>query len=89
MTPRFELHDAIGTLGVLLIVSAYLLLQLGRMSPTSIKYSVINACGAALILFSLTYEFNVSAFIIEAFWLLISAVGIGRAVFARRRMTQG
>ncbi|MCA9757874.1 MAG: hypothetical protein KDA27_18935 [Candidatus Eisenbacteria bacterium] len=84
MTPKFELHDIIGTLGVLLIVSAYLLLQLGRISPANIKYSGINACGAALILYSLAYDFNISAFIIEAFWLVISGVGIGRAVLARR-----
>lgn len=74
----FEYYDVAGTTGVILIVVSYFLLQTERMRSNSLTYSVNNAVGAALILFSLYFEFNVSAFLIEFFWLLISIVGIVR-----------
>jgi hypothetical protein len=37
-----------------------------------------NGLGASLILVSLTFEFNLSAFFIEVFWLVISTHGIVR-----------
>jgi len=40
------------------------------------KYSCLNAIGASAVLFSLYFKFNLSAFIIELFWLLISLIGV-------------
>ncbi|MEX2125996.1 MAG: hypothetical protein WD795_19050 [Woeseia sp.] len=74
----FEYYDVAGTTGVILIVVSYFLLQTGRMRSNSLTFSVNNAVGAALILFSLYFEFNLSAFLIEFFWLFISIVGIVR-----------
>lgn len=79
----FELHDVVGAAGVFLIVVAYLLLQLGKMQGQSLAYSASNAVGAGLILFSLYFEFNASAALIEAFWLLISLFGVGRQLMRR------
>lgn len=73
-----ELHDVAGTAGVVLIVVSYFLLQIGRMRNDSLSFSVSNAVGAALIILSLTFEFNASAFLVEFFWLLISLVGVAR-----------
>ncbi|MBT8079528.1 MAG: hypothetical protein KJO31_13195 [Gammaproteobacteria bacterium] len=70
------LHDAIGMLGSALIVVSYLLLQLRKIEVRETKYSVINALGAGGILYSLSIEFNLSAFVIEFFWLVISFIGI-------------
>ncbi len=77
-------HDLLGIIGVALIVATYMLLQLEKLSATSFLYSATNGLGASLILVSLIYEFNLSAFIIEAFWLLISIFGIMR-YFSRNR----
>ena len=77
-------HDLLGIIGVVLILATYMLLQLEKLSATSFLYSVTNGLGASLILVSLIYEFNLSAFIIEAFWLLISIYGIVR-YFSRNR----
>jgi hypothetical protein len=41
--------------------------------------------GASLILYSLTVDFNLSAFLIEAFWLLISCLGMARVLFEPAR----
>lgn len=76
-------HDAAGMVGVGLIVLAYLLLQTGRLAATAIAYSLLNAFGAALVLVSLAVEFNLSAFVMEAFWLLISLYGLARALRSR------
>ncbi len=77
-------HDLLGIIGVILILATYILLQLEKLSATSFLYSATNGLGALLVLVSLIYEFNLSAFIIEAFWLLISIYGVVR-YFSRRR----
>ncbi len=77
-------HDLLGIIGVVLIVATYMLLQLEKLSATSFLYSAANGLGASLILVSLIYNFNLPAFIIEAFWLLISIFGITR-YFSRNR----
>ncbi|MCX4188598.1 CBU_0592 family membrane protein [Methylophaga sp. OBS4] len=68
--------DFTGNIGVVLILAAYLLLQLNKLSSNQLSYSVLNGVGALLILVSLAFDFNLSAFAIEFFWLLISIVGI-------------
>lgn len=77
-------HDLIGNLGVLLILLSYLLLQLGRVRPDGLRFSLANGAGALLILISLIQEFNLSAFLIEAAWLFISAGGVLRYALRRR-----
>ena len=71
-------HDLLGIAGAAMIVVSYALLQLDRLGSDALAYSVLNALGAALILLSLSVDFNLSAFVIEAFWLLISFIGIAR-----------
>lgn len=69
-------YDIAGSIGMILIVAAYFLLQSGRLRQAELRYSLLNALGAALILLSLIYQFNFSAFMVELFWLLISCYGI-------------
>lgn len=71
-------YDILGTLGVGVIIIAYILLQVGRLQSEQLAYSLMNAVGAALILISLYYSFNFPSFIVEFFWLLISLFGIGK-----------
>lgn len=73
---NYDWHDVLGNLGVLMIIVTYLLLQLERISSKSLGYSVVNGVGAALVIVSLYFDFNLSAFVIELFWLLISLLGV-------------
>ena len=73
----YQWYDFLGNVGVVMVLTTYLLLQLGKLPSNCLSYSGFNAVGAALILVSLVFEFNMSAFLIELFWLLISIVGIG------------
>lgn len=76
----YSWHDFLGNSGVFLILLTYLLLQMGRMSPATMSYSVLNGLGAGLILVSLFYTFNLSAVIIEVAWLVISIFGVAKAM---------
>jgi len=60
--------DLTGFIGVLLIIVAYLL----------------NAGGALLIIVSLIFAFNLSAFVVEVFWFLISLLGLSRSLTSRK-----
>ena len=82
-----EYYDVFGTAGVILIVGSYFLLQIGTIRSSSLLYSAYNAAGAALILFSLYFDFNVAAFLIEVFWLLISVIGMIRCFNRRKAMS--
>jgi hypothetical protein len=81
---NFHLFDLVGFIGVLLIVVAYLLLQLDKLPSSSPRYSLMNAGGALLIIISLIFAFNLSAFIVEAFWFLISLLGLWRSLVYRK-----
>ena len=79
----YQWNDLIGNIGVFLILSTYLLLQLNKIDTRTIRYSILNAAGASAILVSLYFKFNLSAFIIELFWLLISLIGVFRFFFRK------
>lgn len=82
-------YDWIGSLGVVLILFAYFLLQTDRIHAQAIPYSVMNLLGATFIAVSLLYDFNFSAFVIEVCWIAISIVGIVRTVRRRRLALPG
>ncbi|MEQ9463529.1 MAG: hypothetical protein RJQ10_07690 [Haliea sp.] len=82
---NFDLHDVVGTVGAAMIVVTYLLIQLRKMRVPGVRHSLLNGVGAALILYSLTVDFNLSAFFIETFWLLISCIGLVQALGDRSR----
>jgi multidrug transporter EmrE-like cation transporter len=75
---NYGLIDIVGNVGVLILVFTYLLLQLNRLRSDDLAYSVLNAIGASLIILSLLIDFNLSALLMEVFWVLISLVGIYR-----------
>jgi len=75
---KYGLVDLIGNIGVVMLMIAYLMLQLNKLRSDGLAYSVLNLFGAILIILSLLVNFNLSAFIMEVFWVLISFVGIYR-----------
>ena len=74
------MHDVAGIAGSGLILGSYLLLQIGRLHPDQLAWPALNGLGALLVLLSLTVEFNLGAFVLEAFWLLISGIGLVRVL---------
>lgn len=72
------ISDAVGIAGVSLILTAYFLINTGKVTSKSIKYLTLNFSGAWLILFSLFYHWNLASVLIEFSWILISLVGFYR-----------
>lgn len=73
---KYAWYDFAGNVGVGLMVLGYLLLQAEKVRSSDLSYSLMNGVGALLVLISLLYNFNLSAFLVEAFWLLISLYGL-------------
>ena len=71
-------YDWAGLIGVALTLLAFFLLQAGRLRGDGLPYQLMNAIGAFAVLLSLFYAFNLSAFLLEFLWLLISVYGMVR-----------
>ena len=69
----------VGTAGSALIVVAYFLNQNGQLASTDWRFPALNLAGAALILFSLMFSWNLPSVLMEAFWVAISLYGLARA----------
>ena len=77
-------YDWVGIAGTLMVLAAFFLLQAGRVSGTGIVYQLLNPFGAGGVLLSLLGTFNVSVFLLEFTWVLISGYGIVRSFRSRR-----
>ena len=75
---KYGLLDLIGNIGVVVLMITYLMLQLNKLRSDGLAYSLLNAVGASLIVLSLLFNFNLSALLMEVFWVLISCLGIYR-----------
>ena len=75
---KYGLLDFLGNVGVVILMVAYLMLQLNKLRSQDLAYSLLNAIGASLIVLSLLVNFNLSALLMEVFWVLISFVDIYR-----------
>lgn len=67
---------AIGVLGFMTYVMNYLLLSLNVLSSSQIRFFALNILAAALVLVSLTEEFNLASALIQCFWILIGALAV-------------
>jgi len=80
----YAFHNVVGNFGVLLVVGSYFLVQIHRMSAIELPYIVLNGLGALCIMYSLCFDFNLSAFLIEVIWLAISVMGAVRVLRSRQ-----
>lgn len=76
-------YDWIGIAGTTMVLVGFLLLQAGRISGTAISYQLINLFGSGGVLVSLLGKFNMSVFVLELTWMLISVFGIVRTLKAQ------
>lgn len=79
--------NVIGIAGVLMVLSAYFLLQINRLRSDRFFFSLCNLIGSVLILVSLCYHFNLASFVIEVAWLGISFFGVLRCIIVSRRQS--
>lgn len=79
----FHLSDAIGIVGVLMMLGAYAAAQLGRLDPVKPPSLILNLIGSSLVMLSLLSAFNLSAFLMEAAWAAVALFGLIRAFLTR------
>ena len=77
--------DAVGIIGVILLLISYYLLSVNKLSSQTIRYQLLNFFGSGLILFSLFFDWNTAAVIIEISWMIISLIGIYRCLFLSKQ----
>ncbi|MBA2710639.1 MAG: hypothetical protein H0U57_08630 [Tatlockia sp.] len=73
-----DISDFVGSVGVTLILGAYLFSQLKHLSVDSVLYLLSNLIGSLLITYSLYFHWNLASFIIELAWCSISILGLVR-----------
>ncbi len=71
-----DFFQLLGFAGMLCIVLAYFLLQIGRYNVHSLQYQLLNLMGAIALIASLLVHFNLGSFLIEVFWIIITLYGI-------------
>lgn len=76
--------DAIGIIGVFIIIVAYIMMQIDRMNPKGVAFSLLNTIGAIFILISLIYDWNLASFVMEIIWFALSLYGTIKAYLIYR-----
>lgn len=80
--------DWVGLCGTTSILLGFFLLQAGRLHGQRIVFQAMNLLGALCILVSLYGGFNVSVFLLESTWLVISGFGIWTSWKRKQRMAR-
>jgi hypothetical protein len=76
--------NAVGLVGVFLILIGYAGVQLGKLDPRALIALLLNFIGAALVLVSLAFDFNLSAVIMEGIWVALALYGLVRLALKKR-----
>ena len=79
----FAWYDVVGFSGTLMILGAFAAQQMGKLRGDSPPYQLLNLFGAAGVLISLLGTFNISVFVLESAWVLVSAYGLWSSRKAR------
>ena len=69
--------------GALLILLPFAGSQLGRLSPHSLAYQLMNLVGAASLTTVAVIEVQYGFIMLEGIWTIMSAIGLGKVM--RRR----
>jgi hypothetical protein len=74
-----SIADFVGLIGVAAYLTAYGLLQFGKLKVEDARYALLNAVGSIAILYSLIFDFNLPSFITQTAWLVFTVAGFMRS----------
>jgi hypothetical protein len=60
----------------MIIVGAYFMLQIDKIDPKGLSFSLLNTLGSIMIFYSLMYNWNLASVLIESFWIMLSVYGV-------------
>jgi hypothetical protein len=78
------LPDIAGVIGVALMLLAYAAGQFGKLRMDGLPALLMNLLGSLLVLWSLTFRFNLSAALMEGAWALVALFGLVRLALKKR-----
>ncbi len=81
---NLTIYAVFGFVGVALYLGSYAALQLGYINGQGGAYAALNLFAATSVLISLVQAFNLSSAVIQAFWIVISIVGLVRMYLLTR-----
>lgn len=76
--------QAIGVIGFSLYITAFTLLQTGRICGNSVGYTCFVVTAASCVLISLVTAFNLAAFLIQSSYVCIGLFGLTRRFILKR-----
>ena len=83
MSPLEIAVEVVGWMGAALILSAYLLLSMGKVTGQSVTYQAMNAVGAAGFIVNGWWHGAIPNTALNVVWMIIAAVALWR-IAARR-----
>ena len=81
-------QQIISLLGAVLVLVGYVGHQTKRLNPLGIFYNLVNAAGAALLLYAALRPFQIGFTIMEGAWTLVSLAALRRALLNRSQGSQ-
>ena len=69
--------------GAVLILSAFVLAQFGRLATASLAYMVLNFVGSGILAFVAAVDGDVGFLLLEGVWAVVSGYAIARLVLRR------
>ncbi len=82
-------NQVLQLIGALLILAAYMLLQLGVVNARSASFGVMNLFGAALLAWEAGRTHQYGFLVLEGSWALVSALSLVRLLSQSRRAQAG
>lgn len=77
------MESFIELVGAVLILSAFVLVQAGRMQTTSLAYLLLNLAGSGTLAVVAAVDGDLGFLLLEGVWAAVSAFGTARLVFQR------
>jgi len=83
---HFTINDLLGFTGVAILLAAYLLNLLGKISKNGLLYILMNAAGGGLACLA-SYLINYLPFVIlEGTWMLVSIIALVKLPAAAKKL---
>lgn len=80
-----SVEPLIEVVGAALILSAFVLAQLGRLRTASLTYLVLNFVGAGILAFVAAFDGDIGFLLLEGVWAAVSGFAIARRLLQKWR----
>ena len=77
------MEQLVELVGAMLILSAFVLAQLGRLSTASLTYMVLNFVGAGILAFVAAFDGDTGFLLLEGVWAGVSGYAVARSLLRR------